>query len=87
MKSINFIGLESEITNHVLKSGPRQQKNCSKSDNSFMSLGRILGPIWGGIVLDINLFYLYITGSFTMTSGFIAALVFLRKKTAQITIP
>ena len=52
-----------------------------------MSLGRILGPIWGGIVLDINLFYLYITGSFTMTSGFIAALVFLRKKTAQITIP
>jgi DHA1 family multidrug resistance protein-like MFS transporter len=48
-------------------------------NNSFMSLGRIAGPIWAGTVLDINLSYPYMTGAFIMALGFIAALIFLRK--------
>ena len=49
-------------------------------NNSFMSLGRIIGPIWAGTVLDINLNYPYMTGAFIMLLGFVAALIFLRKE-------
>ncbi len=49
-------------------------------NNSFMSLGRIAGPIWAGTVLDINLNYPYITGAFIMALGFVAALIFLREE-------
>ena len=49
-------------------------------NNSFMSLGRIVGPIWAGTVLDINLNYPYMTGAFIMLLGFVAALIFLRRE-------
>ena len=49
-------------------------------NNSFMSLGRIIGPIWAGTVLDINLNYPYMTGAFIMLLGFVAALIFLRRE-------
>jgi DHA1 family multidrug resistance protein-like MFS transporter len=39
--------------------------------NSFMSLGRILGPIWAGWVFDINFNYPYLTGSVILFLGFL----------------
>lgn len=53
-------------------------------NNSFMSLGRILGPIWAGTVLDINLSYPYLTGAFIMGVGFVAALFYLREETHSV---
>ncbi len=55
-------------------------------NNSFMSLGRIAGPIWAGTVLDINLSYPYMTGAFIMTLGFVAALIFLREEPEKVTV-
>lgn len=43
--------------------------------NSFQSLGRIAGPVWGGVVFDINYDYPYISGSVIMFIGFLIALV------------
>jgi DHA1 family multidrug resistance protein-like MFS transporter len=54
--------------------------------NSFMSLGRIAGPIWAGYVFDVNYNYPYISGSAILLIGFIASLILsLRdpKKTIQ----
>ena len=54
-------------------------------NNAYMSLGRVIGPIWAGIVIDINLYYPFITGAAVMLIGFIASLVYLRRDTpAQI---
>lgn len=47
--------------------------------NSFMSLGRILGPLLAGFLLDINLSFPYMTGALLMLVGFISSLVFLQK--------
>ncbi len=55
-------------------------------NNSFMSLGRIAGPIWAGTVLDINLSYPYMTGAFIMALGFVAALIFLREEPEKVTV-
>jgi MFS transporter, DHA1 family, multidrug resistance protein len=39
--------------------------------NSFMSLGRIIGPLWAGFLFDVNIGYPYLTGAVIMTAGFV----------------
>jgi DHA1 family multidrug resistance protein-like MFS transporter len=43
--------------------------------NSFVSLGRIVGPVLGGAVLDIHLSLPYISGAAMMFVGFLVSLV------------
>lgn len=46
--------------------------------NSFVSLGRILGPILGGVVLDINLNLPYLSGAGFMLLGFVFSLLWIK---------
>jgi DHA1 family multidrug resistance protein-like MFS transporter len=55
-------------------------------NNAFMSLGRIVGPLWAGYALDINLNYPYLTGAFIMAVGFILCLFFLPKTETIVTL-
>lgn len=48
-------------------------------NNAFMSLGRIFGPVWAGMALDVNLSYPYLTGAVMLAIGFIASLFFLKR--------
>ena len=48
--------------------------------NSFMSLGRIIGPIWAGLIFDINVNYPYLSGSVFMFVGFLISLVWVTQK-------
>ncbi len=47
--------------------------------NSFMSLGRIAGPIWAGLVFDVNYDLPYISGSAILFVGFLISLVWVRE--------
>jgi DHA1 family multidrug resistance protein-like MFS transporter len=47
--------------------------------NSFMSLGRIVGPLWAGFVYDINLLFPYISGAVIMMTGFLVSLFWLKE--------
>jgi DHA1 family multidrug resistance protein-like MFS transporter len=47
-----------------------------------MSLGRVIGPLWAGAVIDINLFFPFITGAAVMLLGFIGSLVYLREESS-----
>jgi DHA1 family multidrug resistance protein-like MFS transporter len=51
--------------------------------NSFVSLGRIVGPILGGLVLDINLNLPYLSGAGFMLLGFLMSALWIRKVDAQ----
>jgi len=51
-------------------------------NNSFMSLGRVVGPLLAGTLIDINLHLPYISGSLITLVGFILCL-FLLKPTAE----
>ena len=42
--------------------------------NSFMSLGRIIGPIWAGAAFDLNYNYPYLSGSLILLLGFLISL-------------
>ncbi len=49
-------------------------------NNAYMSLGRVIGPMWAGIVIDIDLSFPFITGAAIMLIGFLASLVYLRRE-------
>jgi len=46
--------------------------------NSFMSLGRIAGPLLAGFVFDLKLILPFVSGAAVMLSGFISSLVWLK---------
>jgi DHA1 family multidrug resistance protein-like MFS transporter len=45
--------------------------------NSFVSLGRIVGPIWGGVALDIYPGLPYLSGAVVMIAGFGLSVIWL----------
>ena len=51
--------------------------------NSFMSLGRIIGPIWAGFAYDIRLNLPYLSGSVFMLVGFLISLKILKQPSAH----
>lgn len=48
--------------------------------NSFMSLGRIVGPLWAGFIFDVNYDYPYLSGAVIMLIGFVIGLVWIKQK-------
>jgi DHA1 family multidrug resistance protein-like MFS transporter len=45
--------------------------------NSFINLGRIVGPIWAGFIFDVNLNYPYLSGAAIMFVGFLISLAWV----------
>jgi DHA1 family multidrug resistance protein-like MFS transporter len=56
-------------------------------NNAYMSLGRVIGPLWAGVVIDINLSFPFITGAAVMLIVFLASLVFLKENLSTIPKP
>jgi DHA1 family multidrug resistance protein-like MFS transporter len=46
--------------------------------NSFINLGRIVGPIWAGYIFDVRAGLPYLSGAAIMLLGFVASLVWIR---------
>jgi DHA1 family multidrug resistance protein-like MFS transporter len=67
------------VSSLTSKQGNMSQGVAMGMNNAFMSLGRIIGPLWAGYSLDINLNYPYLTGAFIMAVGFGLCLFFLPK--------
>ncbi len=45
--------------------------------NSYMSLGRIIGPLWAGKSLDLDIHYPFLTGAVIMLIAFTASMFYL----------
>jgi DHA1 family multidrug resistance protein-like MFS transporter len=52
--------------------------------NSFMSLGRIIGPIWAGFIFDVNINYPYLSGSLFMMLGFFISLFWVKQQRGKV---
>ncbi len=46
-------------------------------ENSFMSLGRVVGPLWAGYSYDINMEFPFFTGALFMTIALLVSLFFI----------
>ena len=53
-------------------------------NNAFMSLGRVIGPVWAGVALDMNINFPFMTGATIMLIGFMTSLYFLKKETGVL---
>ena len=51
--------------------------------NAAMSLGRIAGPLWGGLALDWHLELPYLSGAGVMLTGFLMGLIRFRDRQAS----
>ena len=52
-------------------------------NNSFMSLGRIIGPLWAGTMFDINIIFPYLTGMVVLAMLFMVSLKWLKPINAE----
>jgi len=53
--------------------------------NSFMSLGRIIGPLWAGFAFDVNFNYPYLSGAAILFIGFLISLVWVTQGAKEAT--
>jgi len=47
--------------------------------NSYMSLGRIIGPLWAGTMIDINIIFPYLSGAIVFFILFLSAMVWMKQ--------
>jgi len=59
------------------RSSEREQGVALGMHNSFMSLGRIIGPVWAGFAFDYWLSLPYLSGALVMTIGLLTTFVWL----------
>jgi DHA1 family multidrug resistance protein-like MFS transporter len=67
----------------ISKQVPRGKGAVMGLSNSFISLGRILGPIWAGFVFDVHVDYPYLSGSIIMFIGFLMSLFWVKEHKKQ----
>jgi DHA1 family multidrug resistance protein-like MFS transporter len=53
-------------------------------NSAFTSLGKVVGPLWGGTIYDLNIQYPFFSGAVTLLLGLIVSLLWLRKKVNEI---
>jgi DHA1 family multidrug resistance protein-like MFS transporter len=56
---------------------PLRQGMAMGLSNTFMSLGRAVGPLWAGFIFDVNVNLPYLSGAAVLFLGFLASLVLL----------
>lgn len=78
--------LTPAISSLTSKRAETQQGMAMGLSNSFMSLGRIAGPLWAGFALDLSLVLPFISGAVVMLIGFIASVIWLRGDTPSAVI-
>jgi len=67
--------LRPSILSVISKNTPMGQGAVLGLSNSFMSLGRIVGPLWAGYAFDLNFDYPYMSGAIILFAGFLISLV------------
>lgn len=72
--------ISPSVNSLVSKRAGREQGTALGLNNSFMSLGRIIGPIWAGSILDVNLFLPYVSGAVIMAVGYVSTFFGFRSK-------
>jgi DHA1 family multidrug resistance protein-like MFS transporter len=79
--------LRPAVSSLISQRTTRGQGIAMGLNNAYMSLGRVIGPLWAGVVIDVNLFFPFITGAAVMLLGFLASLVYLKGSPSLVPNP
>lgn len=69
--------LNPSVSSLISKRAATSQGVAMGLNNSFLSLGRVVGPLWAGFAFDLNLSLPYLTGAAIMLAGFLVSMVWL----------
>jgi DHA1 family multidrug resistance protein-like MFS transporter len=72
--------LRPAVISLTSKRAGERQGTAMGLNNSFNSLGRVVGPIWAGFAFDLNSSLPYLSGAAIMGAGFVISLVFLSQE-------
>jgi predicted MFS family arabinose efflux permease len=50
------------------------------------SLGRVVGPLWGGYLYDLNIEYPFFSGAASLLIGLLLSIIGLRKQAVERTV-
>ncbi len=75
--------LRPSISSIISREATSGQGIAMGLNNSFMSLGRVFGPLWAGTMFDINLSYPYLTGMVVLVFLFVASLIWLKSQSTE----
>ena len=79
--------LRPAVSSLISKRAESGQGVAMGLNNAFMSLGRVIGPVWAGAALDMNLNFPFMTGATIMLIGFVTSLFYLRSETRRVENP
>lgn len=57
----------------------REQGTVMGMNSAATSLGRVVGPLWGGYIYDVNIGYPFFSGAATLALGLLVSLLALRR--------
>ena len=72
--------LRPAVSSLISKRADTGQGVAMGLNNAFMSLGRVVGPLWAGAALDLNINFPFMTGALVMLIGFVASIFYLSSK-------
>jgi DHA1 family multidrug resistance protein-like MFS transporter len=72
--------LRPAVISLTSKQAGARQGTAMGLNNSFTSLGRVVGPIWAGFAFDLNINYPYLSGGVIMFVGFLLSLVWVSQE-------
>lgn len=65
---------------HLSRFGGDHQGVLMGLNSAMTSLGKVLGPLWGGYIYEINMGYPFISGAITLIVGLVFSLARMRKQ-------
>ena len=68
------------LNSHISTYAEGQQGALMGLNSAFTSLGRVIGPLWGGYIYDVNVAYPFLSGAATLMLGLLVSLFALRRK-------
>jgi len=72
--------LRPAIMSLTSKQAGERQGTAMGLNNSFNSLGRVVGPVWAGFAFDLNFSLPYLSGAAIMFAGFLVSLAWVERK-------
>jgi DHA1 family multidrug resistance protein-like MFS transporter len=63
------------LNSHISNFAGEHQGTVMGLNSSFASLGKVLGPLWGGYIYDINIEYPFFSGAATLLIGLLVSLM------------
>ncbi len=72
--------LSPSLNASISRYGGEHQGALMGVNNAMISLGRVLGPLWGGYLYDLNMTYAFYSGAVMLAVGWLVSVLSVRDK-------